>query len=35
MIAAIAKIHDDPDYSEPMFHAMLDGLTMPAYSSSR
>jgi AcrR family transcriptional regulator len=26
MIVAIAKIHSDPDYLEPMFQTMLDGL---------
>ncbi|HEY2062671.1 MAG TPA: helix-turn-helix domain-containing protein [Amycolatopsis sp.] len=30
LIAAIAKIHGDPDYLEPIFQTMLDGLRRPA-----
>lgn len=30
MIAAVAKIHDDPGYLEPMFLTVLDGLRPPA-----
>jgi hypothetical protein len=30
MIVAIAKTHGDPDYVEPMFQTMLDGLRSPA-----
>jgi hypothetical protein len=30
MIAAIAKIHGDPSYLEPMFETMLEGLQLSA-----
>jgi hypothetical protein len=30
MLGAVAKIHADPDYAEPILQAALDGLRPPA-----
>jgi hypothetical protein len=35
MLRAIATIHNDPDYVEPIFQAALDGLRPPAGANTK